>query len=124
MKLILVLFSALFLAGSASAEEIVAWTDYKPVRIQRVVAGDIELEGQKAGNKGAFKIVKESDLPTDRSDRDVWKFERGEIKADEKLKKENDKQKDKKQSDKLSAIKKLKTSGLTDEELSALKIGV
>lgn len=124
MKRYLFLFFIL-ICSTAYAEKVRVFTDYKPVRILRLVdkGADFETEAAKADLKGNFKDIDDSAIPTDKADRDFWKFEKGEVTANKASKKEREDLKTKKKADKQSAIQKLKAMGLTDEELATLKIG-
>ena len=119
MKKLLPLFLML-VCSVAQAETVRVYTDYTPVRILKLVEGtDFEVEASKAGLSGSFRDIDESQLPTDRLDRDIWKLKNGVIRPDAVLKTE----KDAKQAKKVSALGKLKTTtGLTDEEVKLLGI--
>ena len=124
MKIYVFILGLLLTATCFAEERVRVYTDYSPVRILYLLEGtDFKLEADKAGLSGNFKDVDSSSIPKDRSDRNFWKFESGQIKVDNVKKKVAQDLKAKKDSDKDSAIGKLKVLGLTDEELAVLKIG-
>ena len=124
MKKYFVLFLILICSTAYADEKVRVYTDYSPVRVLQCSPGaNADLEANKAGLAGAFKDVDASSIPQDRSDRDFWKWESGQIKVDSNKKKSHDDLKTKKESDKASAIIKLKTQGLTDDELKSIGIG-
>ena len=113
----------IFISSNAFAETVRVYTDYKPVRILQVVGdGNADLEASKAGLAGAFIEVDSASIPSDRTDRDFWKFESGQIQTDNLKKTARQDLKTKKQSDRDSAIEKLKALGLTEDELVTLGI--
>ncbi len=123
-KLIIFYFLILISTSAFAAEKVRVYTDYNPVRILYVVPGkDLEIEANKSGLKGNFKIVDKSTIPQDRSERGFWRFEKGSINTDLDARKSFEDLKTKKLTDGVSGIKKLKASGLTDDEIAALKIG-
>lgn len=119
MKKLLLLM--LLICTPAYAEKVRVFTDYSPVRILKLVdkTSDFDLEADKTGLKGSFKDTEEASIPQDREDRDAWEWKSGVIKiaADKKA------DISKKKSDKVSAIGKLKTLGLNDDELASLGMG-
>ena len=118
------ILAVLLFSTNAHAEKVRVYTDYSPVRILRVIGNaDFDLEADKAGLKGTFKEVEDTAIPEDRSDRDFWKFQAGAIKVDKAKKKEAEDKKAKHESDRATALVKLKAVGLSEDELSALKIG-
>lgn len=120
MKNFYIFIIGISICSSAFAEtEIYIYTDYKPVRILNLRAGqNQEVEASKAGLSGAFKKVLDSEIPKDKSDRNAWVWEDGKIKVDQKKKQEVDAKKNSRK----SGLKKLKDLGLTDEELLELRI--
>ena len=62
------------------------YTDYDPVRILRGVSGKQFVEptdalAEKMGLVGAFVEVDETDIPTDRKDRNEWSYNASEKKV-------------------------------------------
>ena len=123
-KSILFLFFILILSGCqiASAKEdggTYVFTDYQPVRIIQVLPGhDVDIEASKAGLSGTMKKIDPSIIPSDRTDRDSWKLEKGTIKVDSASKSDRDTKRQKK----TDLIVKLKGMGLTDEEVDILGV--
>lgn len=121
----IIIIVSLFLCGTSFAEEwdIYAFTDYTPTRVMYIAPGsNVDLEASKAGLSGAKKKLNANELPQTREHRDAWKLDRGTVKADNTMSKKIDDEIQKKSDDKESAIQKLKASGLTDDELIALKL--
>lgn len=120
MKITLTIFLLIFFASSAHAETVRVYTDYSPVKILRIVGenSDFDIEAGKAGLKGDFEEIDDSEIPTDRTYRDAWKFSGRKISVDARMKSDIDTERGKR----TSAIAKLKGLGLTDEDLSALRI--
>ena len=108
----------LLICSTAHAEKVRVYTDYNPVRVMHLVDknSDFDMEAEKADLKGAYKELEIDEIPTDRTERDAWKFKAGEVKPDSKLQTEIAKEKKKK----TDALEKLKGLGFTDEDLSAL----
>ncbi len=111
----------LFISVPAFADEVRVYTDYSPVRVLKLIdpKADFEIEADKAGLKGNFRQMEESDLPKTRDDRNAWKLKSGSVSADKSLKDEIQAEKQKK----VDAIEKMKGLGLTDDDLTALGIG-
>ena len=123
-KLILTIFLMSGTWSIANAETVRIYTDYSPVRILKLQKNaDFEVEASKAGLSGNFKEVDESAIPKDRADRNFWKWNKGALNVDAVKKQAFLDARAQKESDKASAIGKLKATGLTDSELSALGIG-
>ena len=122
MKILIFVFS-LFICSNVFAQdtEVYVFTDYTPVRVMYLLHGaDVDLEASKAGLSGAIKKINPSELPKDRAGRDFWKIKNGGISIDTQLKKKSDDENAARISNKTSAIEKLKSTGLTDEEIAAL----
>lgn len=116
-----IVFLAFFLtqAPAFSYEEIRVYTEYSPVRILYITEGhDGDLAANKSGLKGNYKTVSEGDIPKDRTHRNAWKMASGRIVEDKALKDELTAKNAKLE----TAIQKLKTLGLNDDDLKALKI--
>src|SRR3990167_10628249 len=126
MKKPIVLF-LIFICSTAHAETVRVYKDYDPPRIMYVVGGaDAELEASKAGNKGAFIVIDSSSIPATSEDspHEALVVKQGSLVIDQAKKKAINDRQAKKESDKQSAIEKLKAVGMTDDEILALKIGV
>ena len=120
MKKIL-LFLLLICSPALAEEKVRVYTDYTPVRILYLTPGaNADVEANKSGLEGEFKEVGKSSIPQDRSERDFWKFESGQVKVDNTRKKARQDLKEKKAADKASAIEKLKAVGFTDSEIDTL----
>jgi hypothetical protein len=121
MKTAIFILFLLLVTESAFAEKVRVYTDYTPVRILKLISSeDFDLEANKAGLKGNYKEIEESLLPSDRSDRDAWKINKGTVEVDVALKSDRDKA----DTDKTTALDKLKNAtGLTDEEIKLLGLG-
>ena len=119
MKKIIPLF-LLLICSSAHAEKVRVYTDYSPVRILKLVNknSNFEVEAHKSNLTGNFKEIDDSDLPSDRSTRDNWKFVGGKIKEDPTLKAAGAAKLQKK----TAAIEKLKGLGLTTSDLESIGI--
>lgn len=111
----------LLLQAYGMAEEVRIYTDYSPVRVFRTNGdADAEMAASEAGLKGKYKVVKESDIPKSRDDRDAWKMKDGAIHVDPVLQKEMEDT----EAVKKSALDKIqKAADLTKEEMAALGLG-
>ena|SRR3990167_2954300 len=120
MKTNILVFLLLIGCSTAHAEKVRVYTDYSPIRILRLVSQDADFESEagKVGLKGNFKVMDEKDIPTDRSDRDAWKLDKGVIKVDQSLKAEINSKKQ----NKTDLIVKLKGMGLDDSDIEILGV--
>lgn len=98
------------------------YTDYEPVRILRGVSGKDFMEptdalALKSGLSGTFVEVEDSDIPSERADRDCWVVEDGKVKVNAQKKLAKDLKKSEKESNKNAVFSKLK---ITKNELLEL----
>jgi len=122
MRRVLIFIILIFtIQCSASAHNVVVFTDYSPVRIMNINENeDVDVEASKAGLSGARRIMDTSELPS-RADRDFWYLESGIIKVDHNKKQAAEDAISNKRAAKTAALNKLKSStNLTDSDLIAL----
>lgn len=126
MKILFAAAALMFICATAAADqEAYVFTDYAPARIMYLSPGaNVEVEASKAGLSGAHKLIKASEIPQDRSDRNAWKFKGGRIEVDAKLKKELSDKKQAQESKKLKLVERLKSAGLDDEDISTLGVKI
>lgn len=121
MKKFYILIMLMLFSSNVFAKDVRVYVDYNPVKILQTVGdSDLDTEAAKAGLKGNFKLTNLADIPSDRSERESWKFKDGRIVVDPTLKKAIEDKKEKKRAAKQALTEKLKTQGFDEEEVKVL----
>lgn len=92
------------------------YTEYDPIRILIPVSESVDLDAEaiKAGLTGNFQLVEKEDFPSNRNDREAWKFNGSKVEVDTAKKGIIDQRRSEKEKEKKDILSKL---GITQEQL-------